>query len=367
MENAVLPNTSHAPVSLPGGNDHPVVEMPFTAIIDGRLFHGRGLSLVAAYVSGLMDPAILNATRIVRLVFQFDGFSVMLVVDAEVCESARGAGEAELIFIRPTGPHLQQLRHILNAYIAGDLVGLGQTIGVAGTAPPKGAKGSDTPESQFSPRRIFGGASILLLSVALLAIAGNLAYQRVFVTLAPNLGTVVSTGEVMRATATGQIAFLDLAVGKGDVVAAIQSASGDIQSLLLPCDCAVSAGNLREGSTVLVGEPILHLANDADERLVEVPIPATMLFDLVGADRIELTFPSGTKVPAVVESYGSPSEQPAALRDAAVVLLRPAVTLDAGLIGSPVEVRILGGTGNPFASVREAVSAVPSLFAGAKQ
>ena len=367
METAVSPNIPRALVNLPGGNDHPVVELPYTAVIDGRQFHGRGLSLVAAYVAGLMDPALLNATRIVRLVFQFNGFSVTLVVDAEVRESARGPGEAELIFLRPTGPHLQQLRHILNAFIAGDLVGLGQTIGVAGTAAPKGRKGSDTPESQFSPRRIVGVAGILLLSLGLLAIAGNLAYQRLFVTLVPNLGTVVSTGEVMRATATGQIAFLDLTAGKGEVVVAIQSPSGDIQSLFLPCDCAVIAGDLREGSTVLVGEPILHLANDADKRLVEVPIPAAMLFDLVGADRIELAFPSGAKVSAVVESYSAPSEKTAANRAAELVLLRPGVTLHTDMIGNPVEVRILHDAGSRFAWVNSAVSAASSLFGGDKQ
>jgi alginate biosynthesis protein Alg44 len=302
MKNAVLPNTSPAPVNLPGGNDHPVVELPFTAVIDGRQFRGQGLSLVAAYVSGLMDPATLNTTRIIRLVFQFDGFSVMLVVEAEVRKSARGPGEAELIFMRPTGPHLQQLRHILNAFIAGDHVGLGQTIGVAGTAAPKGPKEGTKPESRFSLRRIIGGASILVLSLALVAVAGSLTYQRLYITLVPDLGAVISTGEAMRATTTGQIVFLDPTATKGEVVVAIQSPSGDVQSLFLPCDCTARAGSLHEGSTVLVGEPVLQLANDGDERLVAVTVPAVMLFDLISADRIELTFPSGAKTDAVVES-----------------------------------------------------------------
>ena len=367
MENAVLPNTPLAPVSLPGGNDHPVVDLPYTAVIDGRQYHGQGLCLVAAYVSGLMDPGILNATRIVRLVFQFDGFSVMLVVDAEVRKSARGPGEAELIFMHPTGPHLQQLRHILNAFIAGDLVGLGQTIGVAGTAAPKGPKDGAKPESRFSLRRTVGAASILMLSLALVVVAGSLSYQRFFVTLVPNLGIVVSTGDQMRATSTGQIAFLDLTAAKGDVVVAIQSPSGDVQSLFLPCDCTVTAGSLREGSTVIVGEPILQLANDGDERLVEVAVPAAILFDLVGADRIELTFPSGAKTRAVIESYGAPPDGSAASKDAELVLLRPEVALLGDMVGNPVEVRVLREPGGAFAWVNASTSAVFALFGGAKQ
>ena len=127
------------------------------------------------------------------------------------------------------------------------------------------------------------------------------------------------------------------------------------------------AGNLREGSTVLVGDPILQLANDADERLVEVPIPAIMLFDLVGADQIELTFPSGAKTRAVVESYGAPSEQAAESPDAEVVLLRPEVTLQIDMIGNPVEVRILRSPGRAFSWVTAAAFSVSSLFGGGKQ
>ena len=58
METAVVSNPNRLPVNLHRGNDHPVIDLPFTAVIDGRQFRGRGLSLVAAYVAGLMDPAV---------------------------------------------------------------------------------------------------------------------------------------------------------------------------------------------------------------------------------------------------------------------------------------------------------------------
>lgn len=364
MKNAVLPNTPRAPVNLPGGNDHPVVELPFTAIIDGRQFRGQGLSLVAAYVAGLMDPVALNTTRIVRLMFHFDGFAVSLVVDAEVRESGRGPGEAELTFARPSGPHLPQLRHILNAYIAGDLVGLGQTIGVAGTAAPKGHRVADIPESRLSPRRVLGGVGIGLLTLVLAATAGTLAYQRLFVTLVPSLGVVVSTGEVLRATTTGQIAFLDLTAAQGDVVVAIQAPSGDVQSLVLPCDCAVTADGLTEGSTVLVGEPILLLSDADDERLVEVAIPSAMVFDLADAQRIDLTFPSGVTVKAKAEPSEISFGTPVAGADTEIVRLRPEVALNDDMIGNPVKVRILRDTGNSFAWARSAVSGITSFFGG---
>lgn len=362
MEKALLLKSNREPVNLPGGNDHPVVDLPFTAVIDGRQFRGRGLSLVAAYVAGLMDPAALNATRIVRLMFQFDGFSVTLVVDAEVREAAPGSGEAELAFIRPTGPHLPQLRHVLNAFIAGDLVGLGQTIGVAGTAAPKGPKGAATTDRRPLLRRMVGGAGVGLLSLALIGVAGTVVYQRMFVTLVPTLGTVISTGEVLRATTTGQIVFLDLTAGQGDVAVAIQAASGDVQSLVLPCDCVVTTHGLREGSTVLIGEPVLRLGSESDQRLVAAAIPPAMLFDLASADRIELTFAGGNTSLATTE----PSELTGAgpVSEGHVVLLRPAAPIDAAEVGQPVEVRILRDSGVLGQWINTARARLVALYQG---
>ncbi|MEY4872556.1 MAG: hypothetical protein RLZZ563_1886, partial [Pseudomonadota bacterium] len=96
-------------VTLPEGNDHPVVDLPFHALIDGRQLPGRGLSLVAAYVAGQVDPASLGTSRLVRLVFDLDGFQITLLVEASVHAAEDGKGAA-LIFNQPTGPHLPQLR-----------------------------------------------------------------------------------------------------------------------------------------------------------------------------------------------------------------------------------------------------------------
>ena len=363
MEKAIAPNLVRPPINLQGGNDHPVVDLPFVAVIDGRQFRGRGLSLLAAYVAGLMDPAVLNTTRIVRLMFQFDGFFVSIVVDAEMREGAPGSGEVEMIFVNPTGPHLPQLRHILNAFIAGDLVGLGQTIGVAGTAAPNGSNTALPIQGRATLRRVVGAASVSLFSLALLAIAGTLAYQQMFVTLVPALGQVVSTAEVMRATATGQIVFLDLEARQGEVAVAIQANSGDVQSLILPCDCTITAQGLREGSTVLIGEPVLQLVSEADQRLVAAAIPPAMVFKLSGADQIELTFPSGaTSIATTVPAQ--PKLGPVG-SDVQTILLRAASPIPTDQIGQPVQIRIRhdgGRVGDWVTSLRDRAV---NLFKGA--
>ena len=91
-----------------------------------------------------------------------------------------------------------------------------------------------------------------------------------------------------------------------------------------------------------------------------------MLFDLVGADRIELTFPSGAKTQAVVDSYRATPEQATTGSGTELVVLRPEIGLEADMIGNPVEVRILRGAGGRFAWLTAAASSVSTLFGGGK-
>lgn len=358
MENPVLLTANRARLNLSAGNDHPIVDLPFVAIIDGRQFRGRGLSLVAAYVAGLMDPAALNAVRIARLMFQFDGFGVTLDAEVDVREGADGSGEIELIFIRPAGPHLPQLRHILNSFIAGDLVSVGRAISVADNAEPKGPKAADVPQHRRLVGRVLGGLGVGLLSLALVGVSGTLVYQRMFVSLVPTLGTVVSTAEVLRATSTGQILFQDLSATRGEVAVAIQATSGDVQSLVMPCDCVIESVGLREGSTVLIGEPLLRLVSDSDKRLVSIDMPSAMLFDLARADRVKLTFPDGATAIANVQpdftvGTGNPPSP---------ILLRTDAGLAPDRMGQPVEVRIYRGSTNPGTWADAVRNRLVSLF-----
>lgn len=361
MEKALLLTPPVHVVGLPDGNDHPVIDMPFTAVIDGRQFRGRGLSLVAAYVSGLIDPALLKATRIVRLDFDFNGFSIGLVVEAEVRQSQNGSGEVQLSFVRPTGSHLPQLRHLINAFIAGDLVGMGNTIAVAGASAPKGHRAAIKAESRLSLRGVVGGFAIGALSVALFAAAGTLIWQRAFVTPFPTPGIVVTSGETLRATSTGQIMFLNTEAPEGEVVVAIQTATGAVQSIMMPCTCMVRSLGLSEGSTILVGEPMLQIVSDTDETLVAANVPDALLFDLTQADRVELHLADGSTVLAAAQMPIASRASDTAAADSEPVLLVPQTPLPAAMLGQPVEVRMVRDPALP-AIVANAWAKVPFAF-----
>src|SRR4051794_28774837 len=98
---------------------HPVVKIPFSLVIDGRTYAGRGLSLVDAEATGLVTPQMLHEKRLVTLQFAFVGFNVSFNVDAQVTAVSVETGTVAIRFLEPTGPHLPQLRYLMNAYIGG--------------------------------------------------------------------------------------------------------------------------------------------------------------------------------------------------------------------------------------------------------
>ncbi len=323
--------------SLSAGNDHPVVDLPFTAVIDGRQFKGRGLSLVSAHVVGLLGVSAPGVPRIVKLVFDFDGFAVTLVALADIRESSRAKGEFDLNFNQPAGPHLPQLRHILNAYIARDLVSLGQVIAVAGTTPPKPAK----PTPSGTARQYLQGSALAFVAVALIGVAVTLIYQRSFVRVLPELGVITLEGETLRATASGQIAFLDMVAPMGQVALAISTTNGDVLSVTMPCDCRASSLGLRVGSTVLTGEPILQLSAPDAVAIVTAVVPPNFAFDLARGDQIEIVLPDGSSFAARTDAAKSD-------------LFIPMTPLDTALVGQPVQVRLIrhsGALGRMIASM----------------
>lgn len=310
---------------LAAGTEHPALELPFTAVIDGRRFHGKSLSLLSAKVTGLIDPHAAGQPQLMALMFEFDGFSVTLTVQAIARDRANDLGEVDFDFTQPAGTHLPQLRHILNAWIAGDLVALGETIGVAGAAPVRPAP-QPTPQSSH----FWNKAAIVAASFGLAAIVGALVYQQRFVQPVAGFGTAMLHGQTLRATASGQIAFLDLTARQGQVVMAISTISGDVLSLNMPCDCAANSLGLRQGATVLVGEPVLSLSSRDAQLIVMATLTPQLGFDLARGDQAELILPDGRTVAASAQQDLG-----------ADVIFTPSVTLPENLAGAPIKLRLV--------------------------
>jgi mannuronan synthase len=275
--------------------DHPLIAMPYMAEIDGRQYRGEGLSLVRAQVTGLMDPALNGAARLARLLFSFHGFTIAISASCRITDIDGASGQAVLVFEDPTGAHLPQLRHLINSYIAGDLVTMGQVLGVAGSEagrrPKSGTRVDD--DRKWTPGRLVGTVAMAGLSLALVAAVANMAYLRFYTQPLDRPALVLPEGQMLTALASGQIDYLNPDARMGEVVYSIRSSAGPILSVAMPCDCVASLAGPGAGATVMAGEPVLLAHPKGAPLVLQTTVPANSLFDLVSAQRVEVLFADG--------------------------------------------------------------------------
>lgn len=329
------PATDTAPLQLPPTKgDHPVLSLPFTVGIDGRNHAGRGLSLVSAEISGLVDPALEGSIRLVRLIFPFNGFTVVLSLRARIQHVEPGEGRATLVFLDPAGEHLPQLRHILNSWIAGDLVSLGETIGVTAThaATPRPA------QRARRGRRVLGTLGMTAATVALLVLAAGTIVQRSYAVPLSLPGAVIWDNRALSAVAAGQIDYINPDAAEGEVAFALRATTGETLSIAMPCDCDAEPAGPVAGSTVLAGEPVLVL-KDADAALVvTAPVLPEDLTRMAFAQSVAIDLADGTRTTATLDAVQlmpAPNGTPQPLR------LRPDTPLPQGAAGQSVRLTAL--------------------------
>lgn len=309
MDQAITTKTRQSPAAHGWGGpaDHPMLDIPFHVEIDGRQYKGREISLVRATVSGLIDPHMQGLERIAWVVFRFQGYTVGLSIEVRLDEVDAAKGVATLVFLEPMGEHLPQLRHLMNGFIAGDLVTLGNVLAVR---PSTSAK----PKVGASPGRTarrFGGTLMLLaLTVLLLGLVGTKVFQRVFTHRLATPAVVGFEGRTLAATATGQIDYLDPQAKAGEVAFAIRSNTGQALSVVMPCDCRVEMLGVEAGSTVFAGDPVLRVSDpDAPVILTGSVLPEEIL-DLARASAVDLRFADGARVTATLAPEGLGSSAP---------------------------------------------------------
>ena len=314
---------AEAPQPLPADiaydSEHPVLAVPFTATMGEARLDGTGLSVAAAYVAvdGALDPRWINHRAPARLQFAFDGFSVAL--DAEVMVAgSRRPGEMTLQFTDPLGPHLPQLRHILNSHIAGDLVSLGGLLSYSGPTKPRAARAAETTSAFGRRLRSLGVAA---LSLMLIAAALGLMVSRATQSYEPRPVFIEREGRDMRATTAGQIAYLNARAKKGEVVFTINANTGDVLNFQLPCDCeVVVTEGIFEGATVLPFDVILSIFEATLGVRVQTQISIEGLAKVMNGDQATLDINDGRSLAVRVETTSATTA--AALRGDVAVPVR---------------------------------------------
>ncbi|ETW14773.1 hypothetical protein ATO8_02660 [Roseivivax marinus] len=346
------PPAGPAPAPHHVGNEYPLLDIPFNAVVDGRRYAGEGLSLVEARLSGLVDRTLDGTEQVVRLVFDFPGFQLVLTPDARV--SVEDSASAALYFTDPTGEHHAQLRKVLNDYISGDLTSAGSLIRSGSLAQTKNGK-PVAPRRGVMQRLRAGVASVgvLALTAALILMAAALLHTRLFTTDIATPGRVVPQGQTLRATADGQLSYLDTGAAQGEVLYAVDTVGGETLSVAMPCDCVATPVSVAEGSTVLAGEPLVALADAEAPMVIEASLPQELLFEIQRAGTVAVELPDGQSFDARLDSsFRVPGVGSAG--DAVAATLVPDVALASEAAGQVAALSVSRDAIAPLAPVLEA-------------
>ena len=329
----------HAAVEAVHG-EHPVIRLPFNVVINGRSLQGNALSVVGAEATGLIDPQLHGRVQLVTLSFSFPGYSVNLPVDAAIGAGAPESGTVTLRFLEPTGPHLPQLRYILNSYVGGDLIGVDGVIRTGDRDP--GRPHATRAPAQANPIATgirwgaFAGLGLLLAGFV-----GLKLYERLFVVPVTGLSTITLDGMDLRAISPGQLDFVNPDAGKGDIAFAIRTTSGEVLAVSMPCDCVVAPGAAQSGATVLAGDTVMTVAPIDAPVVVSSQVEGHGLRMLASGSHAEVFLPDGTTTMASLDARELPGLLRSATNGTAIpVRLVPAMPLDQARVGTPVDVLI---------------------------
>ncbi|MEM1387119.1 MAG: hypothetical protein AAF748_08955 [Pseudomonadota bacterium] len=283
-------------------NEHPQLHLPFTVRIGERRMEGGSLSVTQAIVSGLLPSGIERRSHPVSFRFDFEGYSVSLFIEANI-EKLGGQESAQyrLRFTDPTGPHLAPLRYLLNSYIAGDVISIGRMLGYNGPTQVKPATPEVPPTLGQKLGKLMRQGALAAVSIGLIALATTVIYDRVVFAYEPHPVTLTLAGETLRATAPGQITYVNAEAPEGEVLYSIAANSGDFLSVKMPCDCDVQVfEGFFEGGTVLPGSPLVKLIG-ADPTLdAQAQVTFEGVARAFAGDIAELELSSGARVPVTL-------------------------------------------------------------------
>lgn len=330
---------SPATTDLHAGNEHPSINLPFSVVIDGRSYDGICLSMAAAKINGLAAPGLTQGTRLAMFRFNFGAFLFSLPIAVIVDTANANTGELDLTFAEPTGPHMPQLRYLLNAWLAGDVVNLNDILQAKSRLPKApGHQHSDSATGKIASK-FLGVAISAAASVLFVFGATALVSSRVYQHDVEGPSIAVWNGSMLRATTSGQISFFAQNPANGQPLYTIESASGSSVTTLLPCDCSIRKTYAEQGATVLAGEPIAQLGDGNGALVVEARLSSADFNALSDMAKIVMTAADGTVHHANLDDVQTKSGG-ADPSTAMLITLKPDVAIAPSNANKPVRVTI---------------------------
>ncbi|MVO16613.1 hypothetical protein [Parasedimentitalea huanghaiensis] len=298
------------PVDFGYDDEHPLLKIPYSVTVAGQRYTGDSISLMQIHAQATEGGMLGNGTRHIAIInFAFESFVLSLHPEVMVI-SEDVQGKSVFQFTDPTGGHLPQLRYIVNSHIGGDFVSVDGMISYTGPTAPKKPKGEARGHSLMNRVRSLGVAA---LSVLLIIVAGSVLLQRYSTSYEMHPVFVERAGQKMRATAAGQISYLNPNAAKGEVLYSVNANTGNVLNFTMPCDCeVVVTKGISDGTTVLQTDLILTIYVNTSLIRAQTLMSIEGLNRAMNGDQVHMDLNDGRSIP--VEVIASEATTAASLR-----------------------------------------------------
>jgi alginate biosynthesis protein Alg44 len=281
-----------------------------------------------------------------QLCFAFEGFDLNMPMQLEVRYVDTKKNRVGFRFIDLNTRQTSLLRHVVSAYVAGEVVRAGDLIHIAGRSnfsQPRKIPSANAGLTPFQRLKNKLRKSLLTTAVALCSTAAFAyvvlgMYERTFV-VKTNMAQVSADFSTLASTVTGRVYFqpdlLDKEVKKGQPLLMVQTDKGNMVSVDSPCDCIVKKREVENEAMVSRGDVVLRLLSVHSIPFIETRVPAADAVRLAVGKRAVLEFAGhkryldGKIIRITSDEFGAPAD----------VLIQPSDTLPVSWVDDPVEVR----------------------------
>lgn len=282
------------------------------------------------------------------VLFKFDEFQINLPIELEVRNISVEKGRVGCRFVNLTSGQISLLQFIVNAYITGEIVRVGDLIGIVARnnftgkrslpSATEGLTGGQKFKRKLS--KLFNWALVFGASGGLILYIGLGVWERNFI-VTVDAATVMSETLLVESPKSGKLYYQPIKPGtrvnKGMPLLMVETEKGNMESVDSPCDCIVRERLNDNHAQVGTGDAVLRLMSTESEPYVQATLPykkalrlnegGAVMLGLSGFDHLVtgkiLTIETGDDARHQTTLYIEPGEK-----------------LPVELIGGPAEVKI---------------------------
>jgi mannuronan synthase len=267
-------------------------------------------------------------TRIeAQLLFPLKDYSIILTAPCIVRYHDMDQQRAGLEFAESDLSTESVIRHLVDAFVANEVVSVGDVMEVSkrfNDAKARNSGGAKKDQRRKTLRERIGdlaryakGAGFLLLGAALAFYVARNGYSKLFLKVAPSAFIDVYSVAV-GALAIGNVVGFTQKDGyaKGETILSIRDKTGALSAVTSPCDCKVLSVGASENSLVREGDILLRLAPNDAKLFIRAKIESATMMKLQPSTTVDIAFRDERRVSYRFEERPLATiETPQAMRD----------------------------------------------------